>query len=108
MSSAGDVNGDGLADLIIGAIAANPDGKSGAGKSYVVFGKKGDNDAVHLSDIADGIGGFVIHGEFPGDDSGYSLCSAGDVNGDGFVDLIIGSPDADFNGNKSGSTYVVL
>jgi hypothetical protein len=51
VSSAGDVNGDGLDDLIVGAYTANPSGKSKAGKSYVVFGKQG-TDPIELSAIA--------------------------------------------------------
>jgi hypothetical protein len=50
ISNAGDVNGDGLDDLIIGAYVANPKGQ---GKSYVVFGKQ-DNTAINLSDIVTG------------------------------------------------------
>jgi hypothetical protein len=49
VSNAGDVNGDGLDDLIIGAYGADPSGKSSAGKSYIVFGKQ-DTDAINLSD----------------------------------------------------------
>ncbi|OJA03074.1 integrin alpha, partial [Bathymodiolus thermophilus thioautotrophic gill symbiont] len=78
VSSAGDVNGDGLDDLIVGAYHA----ESYAGKSYVVFGKT-DGSAVNLSAIALGTGGFVINGENADDWSGYSVSSAGDVNGDG-------------------------
>jgi hypothetical protein len=53
VSSAGDVNGDGLDDLIVGAYYADPSDKSNAGKSYVVFGKQ-DNAAINLSAIAAG------------------------------------------------------
>jgi hypothetical protein len=44
---AGDVNGDGLDDLIVGAYQADPNNKSSAGKSYVVFGKQ-DNTAINF------------------------------------------------------------
>jgi hypothetical protein len=51
VSNAGDVNGDGLDDLIVGARYADPSGKSDAGKSYVVFGKA-NGSAIDLSTIA--------------------------------------------------------
>jgi hypothetical protein len=70
VSSAGDVNGDGLDDLIIGAHHANLSGKTKAGKSYVVFGKQ-DTYPIELSAIATGKGGFVIKGESAGDRSGH-------------------------------------
>jgi FG-GAP repeat len=47
--------------------------------------------AIDLANVAAGSGGFVIHGQDAGDKSGYSVSSAGDVNGDGFDDLIIGA-----------------
>jgi hypothetical protein len=72
VSSAGDVNGDGLDDLIVSAWAADLSDKTRAGKSYVVFGKQ-DNTAINLSAIAAGTGGFVIKGESVGDLSGYSV-----------------------------------
>jgi hypothetical protein len=62
VSNAGDVNGDDLDDLIVGAFHADVSGKSDAGKSYVIFGKK-DSTAIDLSAIASGTGGFVINGE---------------------------------------------
>jgi hypothetical protein len=89
VSSAGDVNGDGLADLIVGAQGADPNGNS-SGKSYVVFGKT-DGSIVNLSDVAAGNGGFVINGEGQSSISGGSVSSAGDVNGDGLDDLIVGT-----------------
>jgi hypothetical protein len=68
--------------LIVGAYQADPNGKSNAGKSYVVFGKT-DSTAINLSAIASGTGGFVINGENVDDISGNSVSTAGDVNGDG-------------------------
>jgi hypothetical protein len=105
VSSAGDVNNDGYDDLIIGARLANANGTTSAGASYVVFGKA-NNTAVNLSAI--GTDGFVINGVSAGDFSGYSVSSAGDVNGDGYDDLIIGAPNTDLNGNSSGTSYVVF
>ncbi|CAC9531281.1 Flagellar hook-length control protein FliK, partial [uncultured Gammaproteobacteria bacterium] len=110
VSSAGDVNGDGLDDLIVGVWDADLSGKSYAGKSYVVFGKANGN-AINLSAIADAsnpTGGFVINGEAARDNSGYSVSSAGDVNGDGLDDLIVGAYQADPNGDDSGKSYVVF
>ncbi|NJP10105.1 MAG: hypothetical protein HC866_12010 [Leptolyngbyaceae cyanobacterium RU_5_1] len=106
VSSAGDVNGDGLDDLIVGAYYADASEKY-SGKSYVVFGKV-DGSPVNLSQVASGSGGFVINGEAFGDYSGISVSGAGDVNGDGFDDLIVGAKWADPTGNFSGKSYVVF
>jgi hypothetical protein len=89
VTTVGDVNGDGLDDLIVGAHNADPSGKSNAGKSYIIFGKI-DSTAINLFTIASGTGGFVINGETEYDISGYSVSTAGDVNGDGLDDLIVG------------------
>ncbi|MEH2285750.1 MAG: Ig-like domain-containing protein, partial [Nostoc sp.] len=109
VSSAGDVNGDGFDDLIIGASDASPNGQSGAGESYVVFGSNsGFGASFNLSSL-NGSNGFVINGIDANDGSGYSVSSAGDVNGDGFDDLIIGATNASPNGqNRAGSSYVVF
>ena len=108
VSSAGDVNGDGFDDLIIGAKWADPNGTTYAGETYVVFGKaSGFGASLELSSL-DGSNGFVINGINANDRSGESVSSAGDVNGDGFDDLIIGAAYANPNGNTSaGASYVV-
>ncbi|RYF88562.1 MAG: hypothetical protein EON95_20160, partial [Caulobacteraceae bacterium] len=103
---AGDINGDGRGDLIIGAPQADPSGAA-SGASYVVFGTDeamgADLDLASL----DGTNGFRILGAASGDATGYSVASAGDVNGDGIGDLIIGAYGSDTNGDNTGTTYVV-
>ncbi|HEX4918590.1 MAG TPA: Ig-like domain-containing protein, partial [Limnobacter sp.] len=106
VSAAGDVNGDGLHDLILGADRADPNG-SRSGQSYVVFGKA-DGTAVQLVDVVNGVGGFAINGVSAGDRSGFSVSAAGDVNGDGLADLIVGAPFSNANGSRSGYAFVVF
>ncbi|HET6161309.1 MAG TPA: Ig-like domain-containing protein [Dongiaceae bacterium] len=103
VSSAGDVNGDGFDDVIVGALHALE-----GGASYVVFGKAdGFNPSLDLASL-DGATGFRLDGVAPGDESGGSVSSAGDVNHDGFDDLIIGADGADPGGTESGAAYVVF
>ncbi|MBE9098899.1 hypothetical protein [Vacuolonema iberomarrocanum] len=109
VSSAGDINGDGIDDLIIGASGADPDGNNSAGSSYVVFGRQtGFGASLNLSTL-NGSNGFAINGVAASDRSGVSVSSAGDINGDGIDDLIIGARAADPNGNNNaGTSYVVF
>ncbi len=109
VSSAGDFNGDGIDDLIIGAFAGDPNDNNDAGESYVVFGRNTGFDAsLELSSL-DGTNGFVINGVDEGDRSGFSVSGAGDFNGDGLGDIIIGANLADPNGNNNaGESYLVF
>ena len=81
VSNAGDVNGDGIDDLIVGA-PANFFHTDRPGESYVIFGKA-NGSLVELSIINAGIGGFIINGIDYDDMAGISVSTAGDVNGDG-------------------------
>ena len=107
--SAGDVNGDGFADFILGAERALIGSSSDAGASYVVFGKSAAFPKNFDLDTLDGTTGFKIEGAAAGDRSSTSVSGGGDINGDGFADLIVGASYADTNGNaNSGATYVIF
>ena len=112
VSAAGDVNGDGFDDFLIGAPFADPNSNSSAGETYVVFGQDGSITpfaaSLNLSAL-DGSNGFVINGIDALDRSGGSVSAAGDVNGDGIDDILIGAEEGDPNGNsEAGESYVVF
>ena len=88
-------------------MAPIPNG-SGSGASYVVFGKASGFAAnLNLSTL-DGSNGFKLSGVAAGDQSGSSVSAAGDVNGDGFDDLIIGATAPIPTASDSGASYVVF
>jgi hypothetical protein len=91
-ASAGDVNGDGYDDVIVGA-NRNDDGGLGAGKAYLYLGSSSGISAS---------ASWTATGEAAGDYFGYSVASAGDVNGDGYDDVIVSA-----HLNDDGGLYAV-
>jgi hypothetical protein len=104
VARAGDVNGDGRPDAVVGAPRADaPERNSGA--AYVVFGRarRRGVDLRHLGER-----GFRIRGSTAGELAGYDVAAAGDVDGDGLDDVLVGAPGADHGGRSSGGAYVVF
>ena len=104
ISGAGDVNGDKLPDLVVGAHLADGPDRNRAGVAYVVFGKADTarQDARKLGD-----GGYRIIGVSPDDQTGAATAGVGDFNADGLADVAVGAPFADsLSRNSAGAVYV--
>ncbi len=106
VAGGGDVNGDGRADTIVGAYTADVAG-NGEGRVFVSFGKA-DGTAVSAVDLVEGYGGFVIDGIADGDRTGFAVANAGDVNGDGLADIVLGAPQANAITDDEGMAFVVF
>jgi hypothetical protein len=94
IAPAGDVNGDGLDDVIFGAPAASNNSRRDSGTAYVVFGKT-DSQRVDLGTFdrnEQGTAGFRIDGAGSGDLAGFSIDGVGDLSGDGLDDVVVGAP----------------
>jgi hypothetical protein len=102
-----DMNGDGLAEIVIGAPKYDAGGVTNAGGVFVVWGKA-DMTTVDLAQVAGGTGGFAILGAATEDNAGYNVSAAGDINGDGRADLVLGARLADAPGLDQGAAYVVF
>jgi hypothetical protein len=108
IARAGDVNGDGFQDIILGDSSARQIGRHYSGETYVIYGGAGDHSNVDLDNLLQ-TQGFRISGANEYDFSGRSVSSAGDINGDGFDDILIGAPDVDPSGRTdAGTAYVVF
>ena len=94
VSSAGDVNGDGYDDVLVGA----PETKGGSGAAFIFYGAAVMDSSPDIS----------LAGEAAADKFGFSVSPAGDVNGDGYDDVVIGAMLNDVNGEDAGRVYLYL
>jgi len=99
IASAGDVNDDGLLDLLIGAGSASS-GSSSPGAAYLVYSPVTGTLDLGLADAS-------MWGEADGDSAGVSVAGAGDANGDGLIDILIGAPYSDAAHTAAGASYLV-
>ncbi|MEM9568103.1 MAG: integrin alpha, partial [Cyanobacteria bacterium P01_E01_bin.34] len=108
-SGAGDINGDGISDLIVGSPSVDGEGEGNdPSQSYVIFGSSaGFPSSIEVSAL-NGRDGFTLNAINIGDQIGVSVSDAGDINGDGIDDLIIGSLASPNGKNQAGQSYVVF
>jgi len=111
LGNIGDINGDGFTD---GAVSL-PSAKGGKGATFVVYGTANgieqdfDLNRLRLFNGNDGSLGTIFYGIAANDLSGSDFSAAGDINGDGIGDFLIGAKDADANGvRNSGQTYALF
>ncbi|MDP3277485.1 MAG: FG-GAP-like repeat-containing protein [Deltaproteobacteria bacterium] len=99
VASAGDVNGDGFADLLIGANNAVTSAGFNVGNISVYLG--GPSGISSVASV-------LIEGSFAGGNFGWSAVAAGDLNGDGFADIAVGAPTDSTSGRRSAGTVRIF
>jgi len=106
IANLGDLNGDGVVDLAVGATGDDDGGADLKGAVYVLF-LKADGTVKQHQKISDTQGDFlgILGG---GDLFGFAIANLGDVNGDGVVDIAVGTPKDDDGGVKKGAAWVLF
>jgi hypothetical protein len=109
LSGAGDVNNDGFADIIIGGYKASPAGRSEAGMAHILFGPiEDDLDGADDGELDLSFANVRLYGADGGDQLAHSVSGAGDVDGDGFDDVIMGAPNATRGVTYTGVAFLTL
>ena len=104
IAPAGDVNGDGAEDFIVGAIRNNPGTGAQAGAAYLVNGPITGTFTGRIGTLADA----TLRGEAAGDLAGRGVTGLGDVDGDGFDDILVAALNNDTGATNAGKAYLVL
>ncbi len=108
LAAAGDVNGDGVDDLLVGAPYGNA-GEGAGGTGYVLFGDPSLSGALDFGLVDDGgLAGLRLTSDLVGDRLAQSLATAGDLNGDGFNDVVFGAPQSDTAGTFAGAAHILF
>ena len=104
VASAGDFNGDGLDDVIVGAAFDTTNGVPNSGNAFIFFGQTPSSQIVLNADTNSNV---ILDGRIPYDNFGQSVASAGDFNGDGLNDVIVGAyADGNQAGEQSGAAFI--
>jgi hypothetical protein len=104
ITGVGDVNNDNYDDILISA-PSNEEGGDKAGQTYLILGKPTADWKVDTS-LSDANASFI--GENADNQSGWAVAGAGDVNKDGFDDIIIGAPNGNETSEGIGKTYLIF
>ena len=110
VAGAGDINGDGIDDIIVGSDRFYGSSNE-SGAAYIVFGRTTGFDATMPIEDVDGTNGFAVYGSYYEAHLGRSVAPAGDINGDGIGDVIIGSTEGDspshYYYSRESAAYVI-
>ncbi|MFA6475630.1 MAG: integrin alpha, partial [Patescibacteria group bacterium] len=103
VASAGDVNGDGYDDVIVGASQSDDGGVSNTGAVYLIYGQASTLTSASLSTVVE----FTGQALATSDVAGNAIASAGDVNGDGYDDILVGATGNDGAFSNAGAVYLI-